>query len=123
MPLRDSLILIVVTLGGVGCKSWTNSKVATDIAFSSAKVPVSMTRYLVDDDGLVTPRAYQKVGELTFEGESCEGAAIDLSSTINQRVAALRGDAVVNLEIFAESASCTAVKVRGDVVAMKEGRR
>lgn len=133
--LRTFAALAVVLTGATGCAGARTNVVADD-----ARYPISLSRAVRDEDGrLVESGRAVKVGALRHEktawGLLYSAISLtprtDISATVNQRVEAAGGDAVVNLRVSGSECAtdwfailtflpvwpgCTNVVVEGDVV-------
>jgi hypothetical protein len=99
-----------------GCHSFTHAGI--EISAHKAKVPVSLTSGLVDDQGLVDPRRVHKVATFHWETDDCvDKESFDVSSAINEQVTRARGDAIVRLAISSRrKTDCVEAQLDGDIV-------
>lgn len=98
--LGAALLLVSVGTGCAGAR--------TTVVADTAQYPVSLSRAVRDADGtIVAPRRTKTVGKLTFEttvwGMLYTAVKLnprtDISEAVNEQMAAVHGDAVVNLHV------------------------
>lgn len=86
------------------------------VTANHATVPISMTSFLVDDDGIVDPSRLNVVGHFTFESDECP-TSIDISGAVNRQVARVNGDALVRMNVVATANDlCIKTTVTADIV-------
>lgn len=110
------LRVLSFVLACMGCHSYT--KAGIEITAPKANVPVSMTKGLVDDRGLVESNRIHKVGTFHWETDDCvDKESFDVSHAINEQVARHHGDAIIRLEITSRrKTDCVEAQLDGDIV-------
>jgi hypothetical protein len=81
----------------VGCASGFQ-ELKIPIEAAHATVPISLTSWLVDEDGVVDPSRLTVVGQFAFQAPKC-AAAIDISDEVNRQVAGVQGQALVRFSM------------------------
>ena len=109
------LVVVVVALLLAGCSSSTRG----DVRFtaSTARVPISLTRALADDNGIVAAGRIHRLDDFRYETDGCVNATLDISEAVNREVARVHGDAIVELEVQSKpSSDCVSVRLHGVIV-------
>ncbi len=108
-PWNRIIFLFIIALGLIGCAG-----ARPQITFHSAMVPVSMSSVVLGREGQpLAPEDQIPLGRFTAEkkGWAMFYSFLPLNSTdfseeLNSQVAAVKGDAVVNLEVAIMNSSC-----------------
>jgi hypothetical protein len=135
------IALFCSSIASVGCAGARTSVIAP-----SANVPVSMSRAVRDDQGVIVSSQRRKVVGTYHEERTAWNilwAAIkltpttDISEGINQQVAAAKGDAVTHLTVVSNHCplnyflfpfgiipfwpSCASLEMKGDIIQVTDG--
>lgn len=86
-----------------------------------AQYPISMTRGLVDEKGIVDPSRIRSVGRLELATDGCvPESTLDLSQAVNEQVRRAGGDAVTNFELLVRREDrCIEAKLMGEIVKVE----
>jgi len=113
MNSRSRIILLcIIALSLISCAG-----ARPRVSFDSARVPVSMSGIVLGQDGQpLAPKDQLPVGRFAVQKKGWAMAyshlplnSMDFSEELNQQVAAIQGEAVVNLEVSINRSSCLTV--------------
>jgi len=112
--------LLAATLVSVALSGCSSSIYKTvPLTASTAKFQISMTGWLVDEAGTVTPARTKDVGRFSFSTPGCV-TKVDLSDAINTQVSGANGQAITRLEIQAQHGSgCVSLTATGNIVRVE----